>query len=61
MTTKFEELLRYLLTELYTPKIGPGPIFGKKLPKIGPGPISGWAYSQKAPIYLRMFTRNQSN
>ena len=28
MTTKFEELLRYLLTELLTPKIGAGPIFG---------------------------------
>ena len=28
MTTKFEELLRYLLTELFTPKIGRGPIFG---------------------------------
>ena len=28
MTTKFKELLRYLLTELYAPKIGPVPIFG---------------------------------
>ena len=28
MTTKFGELLRYLLTELFTPKIGHGPIFG---------------------------------
>ena len=46
MTTKFEELLMYFLTELFTPKIDPGPIFDSFFPKIGPGPIFGWAYSQ---------------
>ena len=46
MTTKFEELLRYLLTELFTPKLGPGPIFGSFFRKIGPGPILRWAYSR---------------
>ena len=29
MTTKFEELLRHLLSELHTTKIGPGPIIAR--------------------------------
>ena len=36
MTTKFEELLRYLLTELFPPNIDPGPFFGSFYSKNSP-------------------------
>ena len=50
---KFEELLVYFLTELFTPKIGLGPIFGSFFSKIGPGQFSGGLILSK-PRYMQV-------
>ena len=49
MTTKFEVLLRYLLTELYTPKTYHGPVFGSFFSENGLRANFGMAVFSQSP------------